>query len=318
MTNSDLLDSLRTRVLDEDENISGLLRACLMLGALTGSDDLRSWASRELRGYADGDELPSYRMQLLPLFINGLSGPWQSTGEMISRFQIPEKLRDAVPEEVQFRQPIDELEQLAASTESSLQLGLPNFPAVAAMWSHGLDAFQNITSIYYRVSPSTLQGMVGAVRTTLVELVADMVKDVPMNELPSKSKVDAAVQITVNGSQDQYTSSVGTNSGVIGQGPNSIQTQTNNGVRTEELAELIRRMRDALDNEVSDPDDRADAEQAIDDFEGAVSDPNPEPATIRRRAGILTRVTSRVGGAVLSAAAAEGVQLAVQGVAGLM
>ncbi|MEV6102547.1 hypothetical protein [Nocardia sp. NPDC051981] len=57
-----MLRDLRNHVGDEHEPLAGLLRKCLMLGAVTGSDDLRLWASRELEGHGDNDPLPAYRM----------------------------------------------------------------------------------------------------------------------------------------------------------------------------------------------------------------------------------------------------------------
>ena len=50
-----LLASLRDRVIDDDYTLASLLRTCLLLGAQTGSDLLRQWADRELRGYGDDD-----------------------------------------------------------------------------------------------------------------------------------------------------------------------------------------------------------------------------------------------------------------------
>ncbi|CDZ90271.1 hypothetical protein QM787_26385 [Rhodococcus ruber] len=310
MTDADVLRSLRDRVLDESEPVASLLRACLMLGAATGSEDLRTWARRELRGYVDEEDVPAYRQLSLPLFMDTVSGNSWATGQAISALQIPQKYREFLPERVSFKQSVEELEAMATADDSSLKVTMQGLPAIAAWWSNDLPMFQGIRALYYQVGRASLAGMVGRVRTTLVEMVADMTKDVPMNELPSKNQVDSAVQVNVYGSQDQYTTHVGTNSGVIGQGTGSQQTQTNNGVSPGQLSELIAQMRSAL-GEVVDDDDRAEVEQAIDDFEEAVTS-DAEPEKVRRRARVLQRVGSAVGGALLSAAVAEGTQLALQ------
>ncbi|MCZ1073269.1 hypothetical protein NXT08_24900 (plasmid) [Rhodococcus pyridinivorans] len=306
-----LLHSLRERVLDESAPVAGLLRACLMLGAETGSVDLRRWASKELRGYDDGD-VPAYRKLALPLFADSVSGNVVTTGQLISILHVPEKYRDRVPSEVVFRQSVEELEAMATNGPDTQKFTSDVLPAVAAAWSTEIGAFQEITSLYWKVGRTSIAGIVGMVRTTLVEMVADMTKGVPMNELPSKNQVDSAVQVNLYGSQDQYTTNVGTNSGVIGQGAGSQQTQMNYGAVSAQLAELIAQMRSALD-EVPDSDDRADVEQAIDDFEDAVTS-NAEPEKVQRRARALQRVASAVGSAVLSAAATEGAQLALQAI----
>ena len=282
-----------------------------MLGAVTESDELRRWAGRELRGYGDEEPVPEYRRLALPLFIDSVSGNFWATGQSISPHQIPAKYREWLPDRVEFKQSVEELEKMSNSDESTQRIGMQGFPALAALWSRDLPMFQDIQDIYYQVGRAAFTGMVGMVRTTLVELVADMTKGVPMNELPSRNQVDSAVQVNVHGSQDQYRVSVGTNSGVIGQGAGSHQSQTNNGVTTAELADAIARMRAAL-SEVNDSDDRADVEQAIDDLEEAASAPDPDPEKVRRRARVLQRVGSAVGGALLSAAVSEGAQVALQ------
>lgn len=82
----DLLRSLRERVLDEKEPLAGLLRTCLMLGAVTGSDVLRAWAGNESKGYEEVDSVPGYRRLQLPLFADSVSGNWHATGQSISKY----------------------------------------------------------------------------------------------------------------------------------------------------------------------------------------------------------------------------------------
>jgi rRNA maturation endonuclease Nob1 len=150
--------------------------------------------------------------------------------------------------------------------------------------------------------------MVGMIRTTLVEIVIDMTKYVPLDKLPSQAKVDSVVQVHI-GSKDEYQISVGTNQGVVGQGPGSTQIQ-NNSVPTE-LTTLISQIREAV-AEIVDPEQRADAEQAVDDFDEAVTEDNPEPEKVKRRSRALERVTTAIGSAVLTQVAKDGVALAAE------
>lgn len=310
MADDDLLRALRDRVLDEDVSIAGLLRTCVMLGASTGSSELRDWARAELRGYSEHDALPSYRQTALPLYIDSVAGNVWTRGQQISVMQVPKVCREAFPAEVKFRQSVEELVEMTNSTESSVAIMLPAFPAVAAFWSNELSAFQQVHRIYYRISRASLSGMAGVVRTTLVELVADITADLRVNELPSKGKVDAAVSVNVyGGSQDNYNVEVGTNRGIIGQGVGSTQNQTN-GVATAELADFISQLRTAA-AEVSDQGDRTDVERAVDDFESAVSEDNPDPSVVSTRMRMLRRLGSAVGGAFLSAVTSEAAQLAL-------
>lgn len=81
-----LLRSLRERLLDESESLAGLLRACLLLGAETGSESLRQWARYELNGYGEGIELPSYRKLPSPIIeVNYVSGSTRATKQPYNR-----------------------------------------------------------------------------------------------------------------------------------------------------------------------------------------------------------------------------------------
>lgn len=308
MGDADILKSLRDQVLDESESLVGLLRKCMALGAVTGSDELRTWAGNELKGYDDDAPLPPYRAITAPLFINQRGGNEFMKGQQINRLQIPSDLRDYVPEKLNFRQPVEELVQTATSSQKFMRMGYETFSLVAARWTKTLGPWQSVTALYYSVSPSSVAGIVSMIRTTLVEIVIDLAKDVPLDTLPSQAKVDSVVQIHV-GSKDEYQVSVGTNSGIIGQGAGSTQIQSNDV--PAELTMLISKMREVV-AEVDDADQRADALQAIDDFDDAVSDDEPEPEKVKRRSRALERVTAAIGSAVLTQAAKDGVALAAE------
>lgn len=308
MSDADLLRSLRDKVLDESESLVGLLRTCIALGALTGSDDLRAWANNELKGYPDDAKLPDYRLLDAPLFINQMGGNQYVTGQTINRLQIPADLRDYVPATLDFRQPVEELSQLVSSGDEYITMSRSVFLLVAAQWTKKLGPWQSVNAIYYKVATSALAGMVGMIRTTLLEIVIDLAKDVPLDKLPSQAKVDSVVQVHV-GSKDNYEVSIGTNTGIVSQGAGSTLIQNNSA--PDDLNALIGKMREALAG-VSDDDHRADAEQAIDDFEESVSEDDPKPEKIKRRSRILEKIAKVTGSAVLSGAAKEGIELAAQ------
>ena len=217
VTNDNALRQLRTRVLDESASLAGLLRMCLMLGAETGSEELRAWASKELNGYEDESELPAYRKIHAPLFIDSISGNTHATGQQISPGQLPKIARDKILNEVILFQPIEELEKMAMSSKDSASLTKSGFADLAALWTSELPRFQEILSIYYKVSTVTIAGVVGRVRTTLVELVSELIATVPANELPSRSQVDRAVHIHVQGKKNTVSLAQESPSAVLGQ-----------------------------------------------------------------------------------------------------
>ncbi|MGV9752693.1 AbiTii domain-containing protein [Nocardia farcinica] len=307
MADADLLRDLRVRVLDESEPLAGLLRKCLALGAITGSEDLRRWATQELKGYGPDDELPTYRMLSLPLFADSVSGYNFARGQAISRFAAPQEAREFIPETLPFRQPVEEL----AALNGSNRIGFEGLAFAASAWNKALPFGQEIVQLYYMTSDSAMTGMLGTVRTTLLEMVLDMTQDVPLDQLPSRNQVDAAVQVHVHGgTRDQYNLRVDTNHGVVGQGMGSTQNQ-HNGTDSG-LQQSIEAIRAAL-REVEDPDDRSAVTQAVDDFEEAVDEGDPE--TVRRRGGMLRRLAASIGNMALTAAVNEGVQAAVGAIA---
>jgi len=299
---ADILKDLRDQVLDESQSLVGLLRKCLALGTVTGSEELRVWANNELKGYPEGVRVPEYRQLYAQLLMNSVSGQFHATGQQIDRLLIPEDLRVLVPEQLHLRQPVGELAEMA-SREKAITMTGPTFPIVASRWSQQLPMFQDVLSLYWSMLPSTISGIVDNVRTTLVEIVIDMAKDVPLDKLPSKAQVDSVVKVHV-GPNNQYEVNVGgNNSGVIGQGQGFTQIQ-NQSVSTE-LVDLIGKLRATLP-EIADDEQRADAEQAIADFEESVSEDDPKPDKIKRRWAWLERVGTAIGSAVLTQAVKDG------------
>jgi hypothetical protein len=137
-----------------------------------------------------------------------------------------------------------------------------------------------------------------------------MTRDIPFDGLPPRRPVDDAIQVNVSDSRDTNQINVGTNSGVVGQGAGSIQFQHVSSSRSD-LASLIAQLRAAIP-EIADETDRSDAEQAVDDFETAVSGPNAERAQSRWRA--VQRLATSVGGAFATAAGSEAARAAVEAI----
>lgn len=56
-----LLEQIEQAALDDTADITGALRKCVVLGGQSVSEELRTWATRELKGYNANDQLPEYR-----------------------------------------------------------------------------------------------------------------------------------------------------------------------------------------------------------------------------------------------------------------
>lgn len=225
---STALGSLRARVLDESESLAGLLRACLMLGAEAKSQELREWASRELNGYGDEDEVPGYRRVTLPMFVDSTSGPTWRQGQQISPTQVPKDVREVFPEiprTLDLRGPIAELEHMARS-DGSIRLAPGWFAELAGVWTGKIGPFQSIGAVYFLAKPDTIAGVVSRVRTMLVELVSEIssgaIGDVP----PPGSQVDSAVTFHIYGKGHRVNWNQSSPGAVVGGGKVSAGTGT--------------------------------------------------------------------------------------------
>jgi hypothetical protein len=227
---STALNSLRGRVLDESESLAGLLRACLMLGTETHSENLRGWASKELNGYDEDDELPEYRRLTLPMYLDSTSGPHVTRGQQISPLQVPESVRAVVPEiprEVDLRGPITELEHMATTSDESIRLAPGWFAELAALWSTKLgSSFQHIDAVYFKATPNTIAGVVSRVRTMLVELISEISSGSAGDVPPSGNQVDTAVNFHIYGKGHKVNWNQSSPGAVAGGGTVTTKIQT--------------------------------------------------------------------------------------------
>ncbi|MFF3869931.1 hypothetical protein [Micromonospora sp. NPDC001898] len=88
-----------------------------------------------------------------------------------------------MPDEFPFRQPIEELEQLAG--QGRLFFTSPGLAHAQSIWNDQLGPFQGIVSLHYVMSKPVVAGILSQVRTKLVDLVADLTADTPLSELPN-------------------------------------------------------------------------------------------------------------------------------------
>lgn len=260
--------------------------------------------------------MPPYRSINAQLYINQMGGYEYMTHHPISHSQIPKDLRRFVPDKVHLRQSAEELSQMAASSRELVTMTGSTFGLVASEWTNLLGEFQSVSAIYFEVSTPSIAGVVDMVRNTLVDMVFDLAKDLPLDELPNGARVDSVVQVHIGSQDNSYNVNVtGNNTGVIGQGDGSSQVQNHSA--PSELVLIVAQLRAAL-TEVSDPDQRSDAEQAIDDFEEAASADNPEPEKVKRRWGILERVATALGVAAVTQAVKDGAPIVAEQIQVLM
>lgn len=306
---SSLLASLRENVLDESQSLAGLLRKCLMLGAETGSDSLRQWARLELSGYPEDAPLPDYRkITGAVISVDSQSGNTWMTGQLISRIQIPPEAREYVPEELYFRQPMEELARLAES--NGVTLGSPGLAMAQSIWNGKLNMFQKIVSMHYKLSSSVVSGILGQVRTRLVDVVADLTASTPLRELPNKSAVDAAVLERIQVTGDNYNTTINAANGPVAIGAGATAKA---GLTVEEVLELLQEAKQqADDNRDIEPEIASEFRDAIQELQDVVQRQEPQRDEVERKVGKLRSALDKIGDTVLTTSAASATSALLQ------
>jgi AbiTii len=208
---NDLLAEIERDALDESKSVAAALRKCLVLGGHAGSTALREWATRELKGYPSReDELPDYRRIRAPLLLDGLNGNYKVTAQSISVLDLPKIAHDVVEDEVPLSYGIGEIEALIRQADTRggfLELGPPGGAELARLMTHEIgDPSRYVERLYWSVSAASLRGVVDAVRTSLIELVAELRAGMaPGEHAPSPELAEQALQVAVHGNKNRIT-----------------------------------------------------------------------------------------------------------------
>jgi hypothetical protein len=182
-----LLGEIEAGALDEETPIGTLLRKVIALGGQAGSEELRDWATRELRGYGPEDELPPYRILNAPLKIDWRNMRGWVRGETISPLELPEIARGKVGYQIDLRNGIAEIEQLARQSEQGevVKLGPPGSQELVAMMNAKRHGNGLVDLLYWDVSTVVLGGVIDQVRTTLTAMTAEIRATTPdKGEIP--------------------------------------------------------------------------------------------------------------------------------------
>lgn len=195
----DILRTIGRRANDPTVNLATLLRDCISLGGVTGSETLRNWAALELKGYGSQDEIPDYRVIEAPILMDGLSGHFHFTGQTMTPNMLPDFVREEITTELQLRHPVAEIVAMMARAESGghLKLSPPAYSQILPLINSKLPYGQHIDSFYWSVSDVPLARILDVVRTNLVELVVELRAAAPAGEVPTGSVAEQAVQYVI-------------------------------------------------------------------------------------------------------------------------
>jgi hypothetical protein len=201
-----VLAMLEQSVLGSDTSTTMLLQQCIVLGGRAGSTALRDWATKELRGYGPDEELPAHRRVPAAMQADGQVGLNLFRGQPIGLEDLPEEAREAgITNELALRQGLGELEAMARSGESTT-FARSGGTQIVKMMNRNLDEFEQIHKLYWVISNAAMQGVVDQVRTSVAELVCELLASLPTDDGdPSKQAADQAVNYVVSGNRNTVT-----------------------------------------------------------------------------------------------------------------
>lgn len=219
-----LLLQIEDGVSDDGVSLTSLLRKCIVLGGKEGSEKLRDWASRELRGYLGvaHDDLPEYRRVRAMICVDAISmyshierQPWGAS-------QLPDVVKDAgFDDELALRQGLGEIENMLGSGQSSFKLLLPDSEVIARLITAELpdSDINRVYNVYWLVGPAVLGGVVDRVRTALAELVAELRANSTRDGKLATGDVDRALNIVVGGRGNSVNVNSSSGSSTLQLGP---------------------------------------------------------------------------------------------------
>lgn len=191
--------------MNEQTSLTAALQKCIVLGGRADSEKLRDWARMELRGYEPDQDLPDYRTVRGMLCLDALL-PYGGSirGEQFSARDLPDFARDHISEIVPLREGIGLIEQLANASEETLKLQLPmSAELMRFMEAKAAIPGARIIRLYWAVSRASIRAVVEHVRTSLAELVSEMVALMPDDQtVPTKDAADQAVGLVVGGKRN--------------------------------------------------------------------------------------------------------------------
>ena len=173
---SELLDQIDQAALDGD--VTRALLLCQKLAGHAGSDELRSWAERELGGYPSAGDVPEYRSVKCAMVGHGVAAMNRLVGHPIPPDLLP--LEDGVRSfpEAEIRFSIAEVQQKSRSDES-----VTFIPERAAAMAHLVNAANQGSATFEQIhltcSAASLVGVVTAVKSRLIGLTADLRENLP-------------------------------------------------------------------------------------------------------------------------------------------
>lgn len=200
-----LLAEIERGGLDDSVPLAATLRKCIALGAQTRNAELRDWASHELDGYRNDNEIPEYRIIHVPLLIDPVTVTHQIRGQQISSIDLPDVAHGHISEELKLAHGVGDLQALVRNAErvgkSAVKMGPDGSADLIKLMNYEMQGSgQTIMALYWDVSVARIVGVLDHIRTTLIRLVGEMRATMSDDaSMPSSEQAAQAVSVVLHG-----------------------------------------------------------------------------------------------------------------------
>jgi AbiTii len=200
-----LLAEIERGALDHRAPLTAVLQKCIALGGQARNAELRDWASQELHGYRNDNEIPQYRIIHAPLLIDAVTSNGQIRGQQISAWDLPDVAHGVISEELKLAHGVGDLQALVRNAErkgeTAVKLGPPDSADLVKLMNHEAQTpGQAIMRLYWDVSIARITGTLEQIRTTLIRLVSEMRATMSYDaSIPSSEQAAQAINVVLRG-----------------------------------------------------------------------------------------------------------------------
>jgi len=276
-----LIQDLQRQLTSSGCDLSTSLRMMMVLSAEISSASLGEWAARELKGYPEASELPSYRV--LPAAPMGVFAGVAGHREIraLPQTWIDESIRTRVTT-LRFSEPVAQLASFARADGQSVRWEWPQEWVIASATRFQISNGLKLIGAYSTVESAHLDGMFDSIRTHALEFVIEL-----RRVRPEVVKSDEALsRVTPEEARQILNITMSGGTAIIAAG----HTVTQNATSHTAIGDL-EALRSALRAAKIDESDISDLDAAL----------NSDPKPVKRALG--TAVSGWLGRMITKAAA---------------
>lgn len=199
------LAQIHEAALNRSIPVSQVLQMCVLHGRdVAGSEELRTWATKELDGYQTTETLPDYRVMTVVLTTDRTTVGNRITGKVTSRLELPDFAGDLITGNTySLYGGVAEIEELAARAEKSdgrVHLDVGEGAELARLWTIDMrrkgNQYDSIDTVYWTASEATVRAVLGQIRTRLVALLGEIEDTTPQPKPVPNAAVSQGINLT--------------------------------------------------------------------------------------------------------------------------